>query len=385
MAHHAVAAAAGLRPDIVAARAETEAQRKLPDPIVTALVDAQLFRLALPLDLEGLELDPVVALEVYEELARAEASAAWLVWNSSLPCLFSRFLSDHMRKEVFAARGSIYTSSTRPTGRAVLENGSYRLSGRWSLVSGCMHADWLGLMYLVEKDGEVQMIEPGAPHMRMAFVPTGSYEILDTWHVGGLRGTGSHDVVVEDLEVPVDKTFALTDPRHIDQAIGRIPIACTMSAGHAAICLGIAGAALDTVISVARTKVSVDPVPRLPDRASNQFLVAEAATKIAALRAQLHNTLGRLWEMVETDTDWTVDAVADVWSAAVTTGRECRSLVTAMYEVAGTPSLYVDCALERCHRDVHAAMQHVVTQRLWVEEAGRVKFGMEPTNPLFTL
>jgi alkylation response protein AidB-like acyl-CoA dehydrogenase len=240
-------------------------------------------------------------------------------------------------------------------------------------------------MYLVEKDNEVQMIEPGVPHMRMAFAPAGSYEILDTWHVGGLRGTGSHDVVAEDLEVPVDKTFAFTDPIHTDRAIGRIPVACTMSVGHAAICLGIAGAALDTVISMGRTKVSVDPVPRLTDRASNQFLVAEAATKIAALRAQLHNALGRLWGMVETDTDWTVDAVADVWSAAVTTGRECRSLVTAMYEVAGTPSLYVDCTLERCHRDIHAAMQHVVTQRLWLEEAGRVKFGMDPTNPLFTL
>jgi indole-3-acetate monooxygenase len=385
MPHYAITAAAGLRPDIVAARAETEAQRNLPDPIVTALVDSQLFRLAVPSDLGGLELDPVVALEVYEELARAEASAAWLIWNSSLPCLFSRFLSDSVRKELFSDRSAIYASSTRPTGRAVLENGSYRLSGRWSLVSGCMHATWLGLMHLVEKDGEVEMIEPGVPHMRMALVPAGSCEILDTWYVGGLRGTGSHDVVAEDLEVPVDKTFAFEDPSRIDRGIGRIPMACTMSAGHAAICLGIVGVALDTVLSVGRTKVSVDPVPRLPDRASNQFLVAEAATKIAALRGHLHNALGKLWQKAQNGTDWTVDDVANVWSAAVTTGRECRSLVTAMYEVVGTPSLYVDCALERCHRDVHAAMQHVVIQRLWLEEAGRVKFGMDPTNPLFML
>jgi indole-3-acetate monooxygenase len=385
MPHYAVAAAAGLRPDIVAARAETEAQRKLPDPIVTTLVNSQLFRLAVPSDLGGLELDPVVALEVYEELARAEASAAWLVWNSSLPCFFSRFLSDPVRKELFSDRAAIYASSTRPTGRAVLENGSYRLSGRWSLVSGCMHATWLGLMYLVEKDGEVEMIEPGVPHMRMALVPAGSYEILDTWYVGGLRGTGSHDVVVEGLEVPVDKTFAFTDPSRIDRGIGRIPMACTMSAGHAAICLGIAGVALDTVLSMGRTKVSVDPVPNLPDRASNQFLVSEAATKIAALRGHLHNALGKLWQRAQNGMDWPIDDVANVWSAAVTTGRECRSLVTAMYEVVGTPSLYVDCALERCHRDVHAAMQHVVIQRLWLEEAGRVKFGMDPTNPLFML
>jgi len=385
MPYDAVSLAVGLRPDIVAARAETEAQRQLPDSIVAALVETQLFRLAIPSDLDGLELDPVVALEVYEELARAEASTAWLIWNSSLPCLFGRFLSDSVRKEIFGNRGWKYASSTRPTGRATPKNGSYSLSGRWSLVSGCRHADWLGLMYLVEEDGEVQMIEPGAPHMRMAFVPAGSYKILDTWHVGGLRGTGSHDVVVENLQVPVEKTFNPMDPSQIDRAIGRIPIACTMSAGHAAICLGIARAALDNVVSLGRTKVTVDPVPGLRDRASNQFLVAEAATKIAALRSQLHNALGRLWAMAESGAEWTADDVADVWSAAITTGRECRSLVTAMYEVAGTPSLYIDCVLERCHRDIHAAMQHVIMQRVWLEEAGRVKFGMDPTNPLFAL
>lgn len=385
MSHEMVAAATELRPDILAARRETEEQRRLTDPIVTALVERQLFRLALPSDVGGPELSPLSALDVYEELASAEASTAWLVWNSSLPCLFSRFLSDSVRKEIFGKREGKYASSTRPTGRGTLENGSYRLSGRWSLVSGCMHADWIGLMYLVEEDGEVQMIEPDAPHMRMAFVPAGSYEILDTWHVGGLRGTGSHDVVVGNLEVPEERTFTPMDPSRVDRPIGRIPIACTMSAGHASICLGIAQAALDAVVELGRSKVTVDPVPRLPDRAANQSFIAEASTRIPALRARLREALGTLWAAAESGPDRTADAIADVWSAAVTTGRECRALVSGLYEVAGTPSLYVDSVLERCHRDIHAAMQHVVMQRVWLEEAGRVKFGMDPTNPLFAL
>lgn len=385
MAHDPVSVAVGLRPGIVATRAETEARRRLSDPVVAALVEAQLFRLALPAELGGLEADPVVGLAVYEELAQAEASAAWLVWNSALPCLFSRYLAAPVRREVFGNRGWKYAGSTRPSGRGRLENGHYRLSGRWALVSGCNHADWLGLMFLVEKDGEVEMLAPGAPHLRMGFVPAGSYRILDTWHVGGLRGTGSHDVVVEDLRVPVDKTFTPTDPIRVDRPIGRIPIACTMAAGHAAICLGIAEAAVEAVVSLGRTKVTVDPVPGLRDRAANQFLVAEATTKIAALRRQVHGALGRLWALAESGSAWTPMDVAEVWSAAVTTGRECRGLVTAMYEVAGTPSLYVDCVLERCHRDIHAAMQHIVSQRVWMEEAGRVRFGLEPSNPLFAL
>ncbi len=385
MAHEKVAAAVALRAEIIAARAETEAERKLPDPIVDALIESQLFRLSLASDLDAPELDPLVALDVYEELASAEASVAWLVWNSALSCLFSRFLSASVRRDIFGDRRWKYASSTRPTGRGVLTNGTYRLSGRWSLVSGCMHADWLGLMYLVEENGQVQMLAPGAPHMRMAFVQAGSYEILDTWHVGGLRGTGSHDVVVKDLQVPAERTFTPMDPNQIDRPIGRMPIASTMAAGHASVCLGIARAALDSVLQLARTKVTVDPVPGLRDRVANQFLVAEASSKIGALHAQLRNAHGTLWEAARSGAELTPNMIADVWSAAVSTGRDCRALVTAMYEVAGTSSLYVDSALERCHRDIHAAMQHVIIQRVWMEEAGRVKFGMDPTNPLFAL
>jgi alkylation response protein AidB-like acyl-CoA dehydrogenase len=385
MSHDAVGMAVRLRPDFLAARAATEARRQLPDALVASLVDTQLFRQALPSDVGGLELSPLAALEVYEELARAEASAAWLVWNSALPCLFSRFLTAPVRREIFGNPRWKYASSTRPTGRATRHDGHFALSGRWALVSGCTQADWLGLMFLVEEGGQVQMLAPGAPHMRMAFVPGDACHILDTWHVGGLRGTGSHDVVVEDLDVPAERTLMPFDPSQVDRPIGRLPIACTMSAGHAAICLGIARAALDTVVALARTKVSVDPVPGLRDRASNQFLVAEGMTKLAALRSQLHRALGTLWAAAESGAERTPDDIADVWSAAVTTGRECRAVVSAMYEVAGTPSLYVDCVLERCHRDIHAAMQHVVSQRFWVEEAGRVKLGLGATNPLFAL
>jgi alkylation response protein AidB-like acyl-CoA dehydrogenase len=382
---NAVEIAAILTPQIRASRKETEEKRQLPEDVLRSLVDSQLFRLAVPRELGGLELDPLTALDVYEELAKSEASAGWLVWNSSLPCLFGRFLSDSARSDVLGDQAHKYASSTRPTGKAVRQNGEYRVSGRWSLVSGCMHADWLGLMCLVEHDGEIEMLEEGAPHMRMAYVPAGSFDIIDTWNVGGLRGTGSHDIVVEDVAVPAERTFTPMDPSRLDRPIGRMPIACTMAAGHAAICLGIAATALEEVVRIGRSKVTVDPVPRLPDRASSQFLVAETSTKIAALRAELRASLGELWADAEAGADTRLESLADAWSAAVTTGRSCRDMVTAMYDVAGSPALYVDCVLERCHRDIHAAMQHVIAQRFWVEEAGRVRFGMDPTNPLFAV
>jgi alkylation response protein AidB-like acyl-CoA dehydrogenase len=219
--------------------------------------------------------------------------------------------------------------------------------------------------------------------MVLQYTPSPRYKLLDTWHVGGLRGTGSNDVKIKDLVVKKEQTISPFGESLLDRPIGRIPIACTMSAGHASVCLGITQAALDSVIELGKSKVTVDPVPGLPDRAANQFSIAQASVKITALRAHLHNSLGNLWEKCQNGLDWTMDDLANVWSASVTTGRECRTIVSNLYEAAGSTALYQDFILERCHRDIHAAMQHVVIQRLWLEESGRVKFGMEPTNPLF--
>ncbi|MDX1647710.1 MAG: hypothetical protein R3304_11250 [Longimicrobiales bacterium] len=375
----------GLVDSIIEARARTEALRRLPEEIVEGLVDGQLFRLAVPQANGGPEVDPLTCLDVYERLAAAEPSVAWAVWNSSLPCLFSRFLDEGTRQEIFGEHDGKYASSTRPTGTAARQNGSFRVSGRWSLVSGCMHADWLGLMCLVEEDGEVEMIEPGAPHMRMAFVPTGSVEILDTWNVGGLRGTGSHDVVAEGVDVPASRTFSPMEPSTLDAPIGRVPIAATMAAGHASICVGMTASALDAVTELGRSKVSPDPAPSLPDRASNQFVVGSGRARLSAHRLELRRALSAVWEAAEKSEGPQPEAVADLWAAAVVCARECRRLVEELYEVAGTPALYVDSPLERHHRDIHAAMQHIIVQRFWLEDVGRIRFGMDPGNPLFFL
>ena len=380
-----LAKAKALRALVVETRKDTEAQRCLGEPIVKALRRSRLCRLALPSELGGLEVDPTVALQVYEELAGAEASVAWIVWNNALPSFFARFLSPAVRSEIFGDVDGMYASSTRPTGRATMADGGYHVSGRWSLVSGCLHADWICVSCVVDRDGDVQMAQPGVPQTRFLFVPKGSFEILDTWHVGGLRGTGSHDIVIDRVFVPAERSCSPIDRSQIALPIGQIPIACTMSAGHAAMCIGVAQAAVNAVVQLGRTKVSVDPVPSLRDRASNQFVVADRSTKLAALRAHLHAALGALWASVCAGQPWTADDIGAVWSAAVSTAMECRATVAAMYDVAGTSALYTDSALERSHRDIHAAMQHVVIQPVWLEQAGRVKLGLEASNPLYAL
>ena len=100
-------------------------------------------------------------------------------------------------------------------------------------------------------EGEKKILAAGVPEMRIAFVPKGSYKILDTWYSGGLRGTGSHDVVVvEDIFVPADMTFFIEDQKYIDRPLYRMPLAATMGAWCSAICIRIARTSIDTLLDL---------------------------------------------------------------------------------------------------------------------------------------
>ncbi|HXH14366.1 MAG TPA: acyl-CoA dehydrogenase family protein [Alphaproteobacteria bacterium] len=376
-------AAQALRATIRATRQETEEARRLAPQVVEGLLDAGLCRLAVPASLGGHEAAPVVALQVYEELAWADASVAWIAWNNQLVGLASRYASDAVRTEIFSDARRLFANSTRPSGRAVVVEGGFRVSGRWSLVSGCELADWIPVMCVITEGTAPRLLPAGMPEMRMAYLPKGAYRILDTWYVGGLRGTGSHDIVVEDLFVPAERTFFFTDPVQLDRPLSRMPFFATMCAGCAALCLGIAQAATDTLLELGASKVQVDPFPGLRERAAVQVMVASAAAKLDAARLLLHAALDDLWAACTQGTPVTDAQRARMWESGHHAAQTAKAVATSMYEAAGTSALYIDCPIERAHRDIYAVMQHVVFAPMWLEAAGRVRFGLTPQNPLF--
>jgi indole-3-acetate monooxygenase len=380
----ALTTARELRPLITRLRHETEGHRRIAQPIVDRLIETRLCRMALPTESHGLELEVSDALDVYEELAGAEASVAWVVWNNALPCLFARFLDPPARAEIFGEPRWLHASSTRPTGRAALERDGYRVSGRWALVSGCELAEWVMLMCLVEEGGAPRRTDSGEPELRLVCVRRSDFEVLDTWHVGGLRGTGSHDVVVADTHVPGRWTMVPGGPGKIDRPIGRVPIVCTMAAGYAAQALGIARACLDTAVALLKTKVTVDPGPGPRDRPAVQVSIARQAAALAAAREHLYSCVARLWA-ASSEAPPTLEAITSAWGAAHHAAGVAKNLVDATYAAGGTSSLYVDCPLERARRDMDALLRHLIGQESWMEDAGRVALGMPPGNPLYAL
>src|SRR4029450_7775758 len=314
-----VTSAERLIPLICELRHTTEQDQRIAAPIVQALRDSDLCRMLLDTGAPPLY-TPEEWLSILETLAGAEASVSWLIWNNTLPCFWARFLDDAGRARGFGGSTRLFAGSTRPTGQAVATQGGFRLSGRWSLVSGCELADYVHLISLVHERGVPRMLAPGQPDLRVIFVPKGRYAILDTWHVGGLRGSGSHDVVVDDVFVPVEDSLAPAAPPAPPVAslspLAQLPSIPMMVAGIGAQFLGMARAAMAVTIEILRNKVSVDPGASIRERPSVLADIASYSAAVAAAGSHLHASMEAMWDKVRHQLP-TAEDRAELYSAGL--------------------------------------------------------------------
>jgi alkylation response protein AidB-like acyl-CoA dehydrogenase len=366
----------------IAHREVTEDTRKLAPEVVEKLITHKLFRLGLPKSLGGWEDNPVEVLKAYEELGSAEAAVAWIAWNNHLACTFGRFLDESSMNEIYSNPSHVYANSTRPEGFAKVVPGGYMVSGQWTLVSGCELADWFALRCLVLSEDLPSKLGPGAK-LKIVYLPKDAITVIDTWNVGGLKGTGSHDVKVKEIFVPQNYAVDFDSEVHIDHAYSRLPIGCMNSAGCAAMALGIVKSAIDELIKMGHERVTPGKNPDLRDRPPVQVVVADSVAIISATRSHLYDCVNRLWEESLDGNTFSDTLLADVWTAAHKAATTARSTMSDIYAVAGTSSLYTKSPIERAHRDIHAVLQHGIIQPHWMNQAGMAYLGLKPSAAMF--
>ncbi|MFS4469282.1 hypothetical protein [Maribacter sp. 2210JD10-5] len=369
-------------PLAISNREETENSRKLACPIVEHLKGAELFRMGLPKFMGGWEDNPVETLRVYETLSSAEAAVAWIVWNNHLACTFGRYLAKEDMENVYGNFSHVYANSTRPEGLANVVADGYMVSGRWTLVSGCELADWFVLRCLVTSKDLPKTLGPGAK-LKLFFIPKSAVKILDTWKVGGLKGTGSHDIEVAETFVPEKFAVDFNSPVPIDTAYSRLPIGCINASGCAAMSLGLLKAAIDELTGMCMERVTPGKNPDLRDRLTVQSAIAKSRTILSSQRLQLHNSVTKLWEKSSKGESYTDEELADVWTASCQAANASRAMVSEIYAVAGTSSLYSLFRIERIHRDIHAVLQHGIVQPHWMNQAGMAYLGLTPSASMF--
>jgi alkylation response protein AidB-like acyl-CoA dehydrogenase len=378
-----IKAALELGPTIAGMRDEIERERRLPAPLVERLRELGFFSLWLAQAFGGPELSLTDFVRVVEALARSDGSVAWCATNSGAYARFSGFLPEPVSRRIFVEERAAVAGNMGPIGKAVPVPGGYRVTGRWAYGSGITHSSW-ALGGCVVFDGEAPRRGPeGAPEIRIVFFPTAAVEVIDTWDVGGLRGTGSHDYRVTDLFVPASHTVsgAGDDPR-LPGPLYALPRHTAFAVTIAAVPLGIARAALDGL-----RELSVAKTPRigstlLRDRPVVQAATGRAEALLRAARAFLFETCHDAWSVASSGAPLTMDQRALVRLACAQVVEATKAVVQIAYDAGGGTSVYESCPLQRCFRDAHAAAQHVQVHSVNFETTGRVMLGLDPGTPI---
>ena len=377
-----------LEPLIRAHADETERQRRLSPPVVTALAEAGIFRMYTPRALGGLEVDPLTLFHVLEAIARIDGSTSWCVFIASGNQLLGAHLADQAAADVFGRDPLVVTAGVVfPFGKAEACDGGYRVSGRWSYASGCQHCAWIFCACQVFDEDHLRLTSGGAPEVRLLFAPTRQITIVDTWDVSGLAGTGSHDVVFEHVFVPSDYTCPFgpgmtAQGRYYQSLLYRYVLYTSLQGAIGAVALGIAQGTVDLCLELAQAKQPAGATGLLRDRPMFQARIAEAVALVRSARAWLHASVHQSWESLRVQGQVSVTERADLLLAAANATRSASAAVDIVFTAAGGTANYRRSLLQRALRDIHAVTQHVGTAPLQYESAGRMLLGLPPLNPL---
>lgn len=374
--------ARALAPVLRERAAEIEQARRLPADVVELLRDTGVFRMGFSKEWGGPELSSVEQTEVIEAISQGDAAAGWCAMIGSDSGLYAQFLAERVAQEMFPSLDMATAGLLFPTGRAEIVDGGYRLSGRWQFGSGITHADWVVSGAFLYRDGEPEPSPEGDPHdSKLFMVPRSDVRVIDTWYTTGLAGSGSCDYTIADVFVPAERALTFDTLRNGEGPLAQPEVHMRNMPGVA---LGVARAALDHAHHVASTRVS--PVGgRMADDYRVQVTIAECEADFEATRHATYAALRRQHEVLAgggTLADLTPRERAALPLSRRHAFRTARSIVTRLYDLMQTGSIYQSSPMDRWLRDTYTMCQHVVAQDRILQSAGAHLLGGTPSFPL---
>ena len=348
-----------LAPRLRAASPRIENDRRLPEDLFRALAESGVFKAHLPRCLGGCAARLNDLAAVIEEVARADGSAGWLAYVGSealrQTLRLSPLVAKHITESPYAFIAGMFTPGAS---RAIAVRGGYRVSGHWHTCSGSLHADWLIGGTTVFDGDEPRRNAEGKPLTRLNFIPMSAVTVLDTWHVGGLKGTNSNDLVVEDVFVPED--YGAYDVEPPDLGL------------HLMVPLGIARAAMEEFVRIAPIKGPTKAGGRVNrDLPAVQREVAAAEASLRAARCYALEALAEVDARAAAGEPTTATQKDAFLMAAYHAARTSVEVVDTVHRAAGTLGIFNSSHLLRCFLDVHVAVAHVSLQPINLESAGR--------------
>ena len=367
---------------LVDAEAEAiEEAGTLTAPAVAALKKAGAFDMLVPCDLGGGGVDVLTALDVFEEVTRANVAAGWAVLvNGTMAGCVSTYLSDQAARDVFGDGTAIIAGMIGGQGGKVEDaEGGHMFGGTFRFGSASGHATWIaGGAQVRDAAGELVSGPYGIPPVRVALVPARKVELRGNWHdVMGLRGSGSYDYDIERTFVPDGYSFLLLgESVRRNRPLGHLGVPGIIAIGQAAFPLGAAQRAMEEIARLAPTRARVGYVGPIVEQQMFQYEYAFHEAALEAARGYVRKIFSDAEAYCAAN-----DApppVAEFMRLQQTTcyaHRVAMEVVRFCFQWAGSHAVHAS-PLERIFRDMETANQHLFYDNMNFIRRTKMLFGL---------
>jgi alkylation response protein AidB-like acyl-CoA dehydrogenase len=368
---------------------KSEDARQLAPEVVDAITQSGLWGVFAPKAVGGSGLGALNEVTtVIRSLAYEDASAAWGVFIcGGGAALFASRLSAEGRKEVFADGCGPMAGVFNPGGAATRNpDGGVTVSGRWPFASGVTYSRWvLGNAIALDDSGQPKPRPNGLPEIVGVLVRSEEVEIIDDWHVAGLRGTGSMSFTLQDHAVPAQRTIDFFGPATVDEAKYKLPILSMVAPYFAGMAVGLAERAVDEVTALLPTRVGPPTFQPASTDALNQVALGRARAGVRAAAESTRCIFERYDTRVAAGEDLAGISMAEraeLHQHTVWVGETCQAAVNELFRLGGASSIYEPNVLQRVWRDINVLNQHAYFRSSFHQVAGAIALGFEPVAPL---
>jgi alkylation response protein AidB-like acyl-CoA dehydrogenase len=350
---------------------EFDRQRFISQDVIDAFKAHGIYRALVPKRFGGDECSPAEFCQLIERISHADGSAGWVASFGMSPVYLAALPLETIAKVYANGPDVVFAGGIFPPQPAEPVTGGYKVKGRWKYSSGSMGAELVGVG-IAPRNGDTFDLP------RLAVMPASSARIDPTWDTVGLAGTGSHDLVVDDVVVPQEWTFIRGGKPNLDEPFFRYPSLSFATQVLSVVGLGIARAALDELRGMASGRISVTGAPALADRPLAQVEIAKAEAALLSARAFFYESIDRAWRHVLAGDAVPQDATNLLRLSSTHASRVAADVARTAQMLSGMSGVYNTSPLARCVNDANVVTQHAFMGDVTYQNAGAIFFGKQP-------